>query len=203
MIVASNLCKRYPGGYEAVKDVSFAIDAGQMFLITGHSGAGKSTLVKLIAAIERPTTGSLVVNGQNLSALRRSAIPYLRRHFGMVFQDQKLLFDRSALDNVMLPLQIVGLPRREAIRRAQAALDKVGLLAREKARPIALSDNMERSMPAAFSAPSIAAVRLDHATSSPSLTLPGPPAPSPSSWLLWASRRRARHPVPPPSTPIR
>ena len=146
MIVASNLCKRYPGGYEAVKDVSFAIDAGQMFLITGHSGAGKSTLVKLIAAIERPTTGSLVVNGQNLSALRRSAIPYLRRHFGMVFQDQKLLFDRSALDNVMLPLQIVGLPRREAIRRAQAALDKVGLLAREKARPIALSGGEQQRL---------------------------------------------------------
>ena len=146
MIVASNLCKRYPGGYEAVKDVSFTIEAGQMFLITGHSGAGKSTLVKLIASIERPTSGSLVVNGQNLSALRRSAIPYLRRHFGMVFQDQKLLFDRSALDNVLLPLQIVGLPRREAIRRAQAALDKVGLLAREKARPIALSGGEQQRL---------------------------------------------------------
>ena len=139
MIVASNLTKRYPGGYEAVKDVSFEISAGQMVFITGHSGAGKTTLVKLIASIERPTAGSLVVNGQNLSALRRSAIPYLRRHFGMVFQDQKLLFDRSVLDNVLLPLQIVGLPRREAIRRAQAALDKVGLLNREKAMPIAIS----------------------------------------------------------------
>jgi cell division transport system ATP-binding protein len=146
MIVASNLCKRYPGGYEAIKDVSFAIEAGQMFLITGHSGAGKSTLVKLIASIERPTSGSLVVNGQNLSALRRSAIPYLRRNFGMVFQDQKLLFDRSAIDNVMLPLQIAGLPRREAIRRARAALDKVGLLAREKARPIALSGGEQQRL---------------------------------------------------------
>ena len=139
MIVASNLSKRYPGGYEALKDISFEISAGQMVFITGHSGAGKSTLVKLIASIERPTAGSLVVNGQNLSALRRSAIPYVRRHLGMVFQDQKLLFDRSALDNVLLPLQIAGLPRREAIRRASAALDKVGLLAREKANPIALS----------------------------------------------------------------
>ena len=154
MIVASNLCKRYPGGYEAVKDVSFTIEAGQMFLITGHSGAGKSTLVKLIASIERPTSGSLVVNGQNLSALRRSAIPYLRRHFGMVFQDQKLLFDRSALDNVLLPLQIAGLPRREAIRRAQAALDKVGLLAREKARPIALSGGeQQRLAPSSIARP--------------------------------------------------
>ena len=146
MIVASNLSKRYPGGFEALKEVSFEITAGQMVFITGHSGAGKTTLVKLIASIERPTSGSLVVNGQNLSALRRSAIPYLRRNFGMVFQDQKLLFDRSVLDNVMLPLQIVGLPRREAVRRAQAALDKVGLLLREKAKPIALSGGEQQRL---------------------------------------------------------
>ena len=146
MILASNLAKRYPGGFEAIRDVSFEISAGQMALITGHSGAGKTTLVKLLASIERPTAGSLVVNGQNLAALRRSAIPYLRRNFGLVFQDQKLLFDRSALDNVLLPLQIVGLPRREAIRRAQAALDKVGLLAREKANPIALSGGEQQRL---------------------------------------------------------
>mgnify|MGYP000936552911 FL=1 len=146
MIVASNLTRRYPGGYEAIKDVSFEITAGQMVFITGHSGAGKTTLVKLIASIERPTAGSLVVNGQNLAALRRSAIPYLRRNFGMVFQDQKLLFDRSVLDNVLLPLQIVGLPRREAIRRAQAALDKVGLLSREKALPIAISGGEQQRL---------------------------------------------------------
>ncbi|WP_265947294.1 cell division ATP-binding protein FtsE [Dechloromonas sp. A34] len=146
MIVASNLSKRYPGGYEAVKEVDFSIEAGQMVFITGHSGAGKTTLVKLIASLERPTAGSLVVNGQNLAALRRSAIPYLRRNLGLVFQDQRLLFDRSVLDNVLLPLQIVGLPRREAIRRAQAALDKVGLLAREKARPIALSGGEQQRL---------------------------------------------------------
>lgn len=146
MIVASNLSKRYPGGYEALRDVSFAIEAGQMVFITGHSGAGKTTLVKLVASIERPTAGSLVVNGQNLSALRRSAIPYVRRHLGLIFQDQKLLFDRSALDNVLLPLQIAGMPRREAVRRAQAALDKVGLLAREKARPIALSGGEQQRL---------------------------------------------------------
>ncbi|MGE5770249.1 MAG: cell division ATP-binding protein FtsE [Betaproteobacteria bacterium] len=146
MIVASNLSKRYPGGFEALRDVSFAIEAGQMVFITGHSGAGKTTLVKLIASIERPTSGSLVVNGQNLSALRRSAIPYVRRHFGLIFQDQKLLFDRSALDNVLLPLQIVGLGRRESIRRAQAALDKVGLLGREKANPIALSGGEQQRL---------------------------------------------------------
>lgn len=146
MIEASNLTKRYPGGFEAVKDASFSIEAGQMVLITGHSGAGKTTLVKLISTIERPTSGSLVVNGQNLSALGRSAIPLVRRHFGLVFQDQKLLFDRNALENVLLPLQIAGLPRREAIRRAQAALDKVGLLAREKANPIALSGGEQQRL---------------------------------------------------------
>lgn len=146
MIEASNLTKRYPGGLEAVRDVSFRIEAGQMVLITGHSGAGKTTLVKLVSTIERPTSGSLVVNGQNLTALRRSAMPHVRRHFGLVFQDQKLLFDRSALDNVLLPLQIAGLPRREAVRRAQAALDKVGLLAREKANPIALSGGEQQRL---------------------------------------------------------
>ena len=146
MIEASNLTKRYPGGLEAVKDASFRIDAGQMVLITGHSGAGKTTLVKLISTIERPTSGSLVVNGQNLSALRRGAIPYVRRHFGLIFQDQKLLFDRNALDNVLLPLQIAGFSQRDAVRRAQAALDKVGLLAREKAMPIALSGGEQQRL---------------------------------------------------------
>ena len=146
MIEASSLTKRYPGGLDAVKDASFRIDAGQMVLITGHSGAGKTTLVKLISTIERPTSGSMVVNGQNLMALRRSALPHVRRHFGLVFQDQKLLFDRNALNNVLLPLQIAGLPHREAVRRAQAALDKVGLLAREKANPIALSGGEQQRL---------------------------------------------------------
>jgi cell division transport system ATP-binding protein len=146
MISASAVTKRYPEGLEALKDVSFEINAGEMVFITGHSGAGKSTLFKLLAAIERPTSGSIVVNGQNLAALRKSAIPYLRRNFGLIFQDQKLLFDRSVLDNVMLPLAIVGLPAKEAVRRARAAIDKVGLREREKALPIALSGGEQQRL---------------------------------------------------------
>ncbi len=146
MISASAVSKRYPEGLEALSNVSFEISAGELVFITGHSGAGKSTLFRLLAAIERPTSGSIVVNGQNLAALRKSAIPYLRRNFGLIFQDQKLLFDRSVLDNVLLPLAIVGLPVREATRRARAALDKVGLLEREKANPIALSGGEQQRL---------------------------------------------------------
>lgn len=146
MISCSRLTKRYPGGHEALKEISFEISAGEMVFITGHSGAGKTTLVKLVGAMERPTSGSLVVNGQNLAALRRSALPFLRRHFGLVFQDQKLLFDRSVLENVLLPLQIAGHSYKEGSRRARAALDKVGLLAREKANPIALSGGEQQRL---------------------------------------------------------
>jgi len=146
MISASAVTKRYPEGLEALRDVSFEIEAGEMVFITGHSGAGKSTLFRLLAAIERPTSGSIVVNGQNLAALRKGAVPYLRRNFGLIFQDQKLLFDRSVLDNVLLPLGIVGLPAKEAVRRARAALDKVGLLDREKANPVALSGGEQQRL---------------------------------------------------------
>lgn len=146
MIAANAVSKRYPGGHNALRDVTFTIDDGEMVFITGHSGAGKTTLFRLLAAIERPTSGSIVVNGQNLASLRRSAIPYLRRNFGLIFQDQKLLFDRSVLDNVMLPLAIVGLPPKEALRRARAALDKVGLQDREKANPIALSGGEQQRL---------------------------------------------------------
>lgn len=146
MISASTLCKRYPEGLAALNNVSFEIGDGEMVFITGHSGAGKSTLFKLIVAIERPTAGSIVVNGQNLAALSKRAIPYMRRNFGLIFQDQKLLFDRSVLDNVLLPLAIVGMSAKEAVHRARAALDKVGLLAREKAQPIALSGGEQQRL---------------------------------------------------------
>ena len=139
MVSFSSVAKRYPGGQEALKSVSFAIEPGELVFITGRSGAGKSTLLKLIPAIERPTSGSVIVNGQNVGALKRAAVPYLRRNIGLVFQDQKLLYDRSVYDNVMLPLAFSSHTPREAGRRARAALDKVGLAGRENANPIQLS----------------------------------------------------------------
>ncbi|HWM42989.1 MAG TPA: cell division ATP-binding protein FtsE [Burkholderiales bacterium] len=139
MVSFSAVAKRYPGGQEALKDVSFKLDAGELVFLTGRSGAGKSTLLKLIPAIERPSAGSVVVNGQNVGALKRGAIPHLRRNIGLVFQDQKLLYDRSVYDNVMLPLAFSSHAPKEATRRARAALDKVGLLGKEKANPIQLS----------------------------------------------------------------
>lgn len=146
MIALNQVTKRYPGGHEALKDATLSIERGEMVFLMGHSGAGKSTLLKLIAAIERPTRGSITVNGQNLGRLRARSIPYLRRNFGLVFQDHKLLFDRNVFDNVMLPLNILGYDRREAARRVRAALDKVGLLAYEKALPITLSGGEQQRL---------------------------------------------------------
>ena len=146
MVSFSAVAKRYPGGKAALHDVSFGLEAGELAFITGRSGAGKSTLLKLIPAIERPSSGSVIVNGQNVGALRRAAIPYLRRNIGLVFQDQKLLYDRSVYDNVMLPLAFSGHAPAEAARRARAALDKVGLLAREKANPIELSGGEQQRL---------------------------------------------------------
>ena len=146
MISFSQVSKRYPGGLEALRNVTLTVQRGEMVFVTGHSGAGKTTLLKLAAAIERPSGGSVIVNGQNVSALRPRAIPFLRRNFGLVFQDQKLLFDRTAFDNVMLPLAITGFERREAARRVRAALDKVGLLGKEKAYPVTLSGGEQQRL---------------------------------------------------------
>ena len=139
MVSFSSVAKRYPGGQEALREVTFALGSGELAFVTGRSGAGKSTLLKLIPAIERPSAGTVIVNGQNVGALKPAAIPYLRRNVGLVFQDQKLLYDRTVYDNVMLPLAFSGHGAREAARRVRAALDKVGLLARERANPIQLS----------------------------------------------------------------
>lgn len=146
MIKFNQVHKRYPGGYHALKDVSFKIAEGEMVFLTGHSGAGKSTLLKLVAAIERPNLGSVLVNHQNVSVLKDRALPYLRRNLGIVFQDHKLLFDRNVFDNVMLPLQICGFDYRESQKRVRAALDKVGLLKREKANPITLSGGEQQRL---------------------------------------------------------
>ena len=146
MISFSGVGKRYPGGHEALKGVSFQVEPGEFAFVAGHSGAGKSTLLKLIPAIERASSGAVLVNGQNVGALKRAALPYLRRNLGLVFQDQKLLYDRSVYDNVMLPLGFGELGAREAARRARAALEKVGLLAREKANPIQLSGGEQQRL---------------------------------------------------------
>jgi cell division transport system ATP-binding protein len=142
----SEVSKRYPGGYEALSGISFSVEPGEMVFVTGHSGAGKSTLLKLIAAMERASSGTVLVGSQNVSALRRAAIPFLRRRLGLVFQDRKLLYDRSVIDNVTLPLLVSGQAARDAMRRARAALDKVGLLAREKANPVSLSGGEQQRL---------------------------------------------------------
>lgn len=139
MIQFDQVSKRYPGGHEALSSVSFQLGAGEMVFLTGHSGAGKSTLLKLMMVMERPSQGQVLIDGQNLRGLPTRKIPALRRDIGVVFQNHQLLFDRSVFDNVALPLIIAGYQPREIGRRVRAALDKVGLLSKEKQLPITLS----------------------------------------------------------------
>lgn len=146
MIQFDQVTKRYPGGDEAIKNVSFHINAGELVFVTGHSGAGKSTLLNLIAAIERPTSGTVLIANQNISKLKPSAIPFMRRRFGLIFQDHKLLYDRNCFENVILPLRINGISGPEAAKRVRAALDKVGLLHKEKTMPISLSGGEQQRL---------------------------------------------------------
>jgi cell division transport system ATP-binding protein len=139
MIRFDNVSKRYPGGFEALGNISFQLERGAQAFLTGHSGAGKSTLLKLIAMIERATRGQVFVDGQNVSRISRRRIPHLRRKIGFIFQNHHLLFDRTVFDNVALPLVIAGYRHQEVGRRARAALDKVGLLSKERLYPITLS----------------------------------------------------------------
>ena len=139
MIELNHVFKRYPGGNEALSDVSFSVDKGEMVFLTGHSGAGKSTLLRLVSLMERPTRGQILVNGHNLERLSRRRVPYFRREIGVVFQDNKLLNDRTVFDNVALPLVVAGITGDEVRKRVQAALDKVGLLARARSYPLTLS----------------------------------------------------------------
>ncbi len=139
MIRFDQVHKRYPNGREALAGVSFKIDSGELAFLTGHSGAGKSSVLKLIALIERPTRGQVFIKGQNTASVKARGIPQFRRQIGVVFQDHKLLHDRPVADNVALPLIIAGVPKREIDKRVRAALDQVGLLTKEKCRPLELS----------------------------------------------------------------
>jgi cell division transport system ATP-binding protein len=146
MIRFEQVTKRYPGGHTALERVDIDIARGEMVVVTGHSGAGKSTLLKLLAVLERPTEGQVLVGGENVSALKRAALPYWRRSIGLIMQDQRLLFDRSAFDNVMLPLAISSHPPREAAKRVSAALERVGLAGSDKAMPVELSGGEQQRL---------------------------------------------------------
>lgn len=139
MIRFINASKRYSSGFDALQNVNFHMAAGEMAFLTGHSGAGKSSLLKLIALLERSSRGQVIINNQNLAKISRRRIPYFRRNIGIIFQDHQLLFDRTVYDNVALPLIIAGFSHRDIGKRVRAALDKVGLLNKEKKYPITLS----------------------------------------------------------------
>lgn len=139
MISFDRVSKRYAEGHDALCEVSVHIERDELVFITGHSGAGKTTLLRMIMLMERPSRGQVVVDGQNLAAIGPRGIPRHRRNIGVVFQNHRLLLDRTVFDNVALPLIIAGHDHREVGRRVRAALDKVGLLNRERAMPVTLS----------------------------------------------------------------
>ncbi len=139
MIEFRQVTKRYDSDHTALRHVSFELDRGELAFLTGHSGAGKSTLLKLILLMERPTAGEVRVGGQLLNTMPRRQIPYVRRHIGVVFQNHQLLFDRTVFDNVAMPLEVMGVSPGDIGRRVRAALDKVGLLSKERMNPVQLS----------------------------------------------------------------
>lgn len=139
MIEFKHVSKQYPTGQLALYNVSLSMRAGEMTFLTGHSGSGKSTLLKLIAMLERPTDGEIIVNGHSVNSVSNKNIPPFRRQIGMIFQSHHLLMDRTVFDNVALPLKITGLHHRDIRRRVHAALDKVSLLNKQKENPMMLS----------------------------------------------------------------
>ena len=139
MIELDRVSKQYPGGHEALKEVRFRLDQGEMAFVLGHSGAGKSTLFKLITLMERPTSGRILVDNRQLNRMRERQIPKLRREIGVIFQDHKLLYDRTVFDNVALPLIVIGMADDDIKKRVRAALGKVGLSGKERAMPETLS----------------------------------------------------------------
>ena len=139
IISFSHVTKKYPGDVVALADLTLSINEGELVFLTGPSGAGKSTLLKLVAGIERPTGGVLLVSGQDMRKLNRTALPFLRRKLGLILQQHRLLQDRNVLDNVMLPLIVTGASPQEARLRAMVALERVGLDAKALAAPMSLS----------------------------------------------------------------
>ncbi|MRX07910.1 cell division ATP-binding protein FtsE [Pseudoduganella sp. FT25W] len=139
MIEFRNVSKQYSSDVMALRDISLTVEKGELVFLAGPSGAGKSTLMKMIAAMERPSSGQVIVNGQDIARIKSSAVPFLRRNLGLIFQQQRLLTDRTVLANVMLPLLVTGASKTQAEQRARAALDKVGLGDRANAQPLALS----------------------------------------------------------------
>lgn len=139
MIQFDRVTKRYPNGREALREVSLRVEPGEFVFLTGRSGAGKSSILKLVALLERPTRGTVVVNGQDTGSLPARAVPAYRRRLGVVFQDHQLLMDRPVYDNVALPLMVADTPLRDIDKRVRAALDQVGLLEQERALPSELS----------------------------------------------------------------
>ncbi|WOH36537.1 cell division ATP-binding protein FtsE [Thalassotalea fonticola] len=139
MIRFNAVNKTYPGGFNALRNISFDLDAGEMAFLTGHSGAGKSTLLKLISVMEKPTAGQILINNSDISRINYSQIPYMRRNIGMIFQNHNLLMDRTIFDNVALPLVIENVGHKETRKRVEAALEKVGLSSKIKCYPHMLS----------------------------------------------------------------
>ena len=146
MISFKKVCKSYPGSPDILKDIDLEISEGELVFVTGPSGAGKSTLLKLISALEKPSSGSIIFEGQSLSKFKNKDIPILRRRFGMIFQDHKLLYDRNCFENVALPLEINNMSKADTYRRVRAALDKVDLLQKEKIMPITLSGGEQQRL---------------------------------------------------------
>ncbi|CAN1518898.1 FtsE Predicted ATPase involved in cell division [Methylophilaceae bacterium] len=146
MIKFDQVHKRYPGNLGALQNITFEINAGELIFVTGPSGAGKSTLLKLITAIEPATHGTIIFENQNLNQVKSASIPYIRRKFGLVFQDHKLLYDRNCFENIALPLEINEVGINDIRGRVRAALDKVGLLNREKSMPISLSGGEQQRL---------------------------------------------------------
>lgn len=146
MIKFESVCKTYDNGFHAVQNISFAIKRGELIFVAGHSGAGKSTVLKLIAGILRPSSGNILIDGSLLNEFSEDAICAYRQQIGLVFQDHKILFDYSVLDNILIPLRISGFGKEEAHQRAQEALKKVGLAGREKNHPLSLSGGEQQRL---------------------------------------------------------